>query len=294
MAGNTVRDEALSVCAVCLSVDNHPLYRGLVQCESCGFVWFPVSTADLNRLNVYRDEYFHGGSYPDYLTEEHALRRSFRDVLHTVRRFAPSGKLLEVGCAYGFFLDSAKAYFDVVGIDVNSTACTVAQERFGVRTIAGDFLACDFSKSQFDVVVCLATLEHLARPDLYVEKLSRLIKPGGYSVCWTIDRDALFARLSGRFWRYIYPPEHLSYFSHQTLALLLKRFGLHICFWKRPFNYRNLDVVMRKLSKSRFTEWLYTALDRSGVIRREMRVPFRDDILVIARKSLHVMDAGRE
>jgi hypothetical protein len=82
--------------------------RGCViyRCEACGL----GSTAlppQLNVLDIYDESYFFGGQsdgYGDYLSSEVVLRREFKSSIARLRQHAVAGgRLLEVGCAYGFF-----------------------------------------------------------------------------------------------------------------------------------------------------------------------------------------------
>ena len=73
---------------------------------------------------AYRDAaYFEGGAgpgYTNYLAQEPTLRRTFRRLLRSMQSHGmtgpssaggPAGRLLEIGSAYGFFLDEARPFF---------------------------------------------------------------------------------------------------------------------------------------------------------------------------------------
>ena len=54
----------------------------------------------------YQEDYFHGKEYVDYLADEPAQKKTLSQHLKVVRAFLPRGsRLLEIGCAYGFFLE---------------------------------------------------------------------------------------------------------------------------------------------------------------------------------------------
>ena len=57
------------------------------------------------------------------------------------------------------------------------------------------------------------TIEHLKRPDLFVQKAAADLRPGGLIALTTGDIGSLNARLRGARWRMIHPPTHLHYFS---------------------------------------------------------------------------------
>src|SRR3954469_14126715 len=82
--------------------NNYSVYR----CDSCGLG--RADARDFNPDNYYNQAYFDGGcsdGYVDYKGAENVLRQEFRSTLQLIRQLGPArGKLLEVGCAYGFFL----------------------------------------------------------------------------------------------------------------------------------------------------------------------------------------------
>ena len=61
---------------------------------------------------IYTEAYFQGGradGYSDYAGSEEVLRGEFRTAVKELRSAGCiSGKLLELGCAYGFFLAERK------------------------------------------------------------------------------------------------------------------------------------------------------------------------------------------
>jgi hypothetical protein len=81
------------------------------QCEDCGLGRAETSTFDPK--TYYTADYFSGSrgdGYSDYLGAEPVLRREFARSVDFVRRFAHSGRLLDLGCAYGFFLKEARCH----------------------------------------------------------------------------------------------------------------------------------------------------------------------------------------
>jgi len=92
----------------------------IVRCTSCDLV-STVLPAGFDTRTIYDDSYFQGGQedgYADYQSSEKILRAEFRRVL---KKFLPfftdtkGKKLLEIGSAYGYFLDEASKYFECYG-----------------------------------------------------------------------------------------------------------------------------------------------------------------------------------
>src|SRR5262245_36517143 len=110
--------------------------KNIVKCPSCGLVFYDGSSAD----DLYSDEYFFGGEYLDYCGDKKIIQRNFRRHVKVLHRLAPSGRLLELGCAYGFFLELAKEYWEVKGIDVTAAGVRHARQVIGVNALQENFL----------------------------------------------------------------------------------------------------------------------------------------------------------
>ena len=217
-------------CLVCGgSSPQRPALAGLEQCERCAFVTYR-ETGSIDFSKLYGAEYFHGASYADYTGQEASLRRSMRQHLSQMGSFGPlRGSLLEIGCAYGFFLDEARRHFSrVVGVDISADAAKDAREIFGVEAHAGDFSRMSFPPASFDVVCLWDTIEHLKSPHEYLAKAHSLLTPAGRIFLTTGDLGSWNARLRGARWRQIHPPTHLHYFSRKTLEALLIRLGFEM------------------------------------------------------------------
>src|SRR5580704_13368573 len=79
------------------------------RCESCGLG--RAETSSFDPQSYYTGDYFSGAlsdGYSDYRAAEPVLRREFARSVAFIRGFRPSGRLLELGCAYGFFLKEAE------------------------------------------------------------------------------------------------------------------------------------------------------------------------------------------
>jgi SAM-dependent methyltransferase len=239
-----------SGCIVCGGPDDfEPTLRILARCRRCGFVTWRGQTAGAID-DLYDEHYFSGVDYPDYVGNEPALRRSMRRHLEQMRHFsAAAGTLLEVGCAYGFFLDEARKEFArVVGVDVAAGPVGRARERFHVETHAGSFLDLPFDAASFQAICMWDTVEHLPRPDLFVEKARRLLGPGGHLFLTTADISSLNARIRGAGWRQIHPPSHLHYFSRETMGRMLERLGFRVLGVETAAYYHSVHNVLGTLA----------------------------------------------
>jgi 2-polyprenyl-3-methyl-5-hydroxy-6-metoxy-1,4-benzoquinol methylase len=237
---------------------------------------------------LYSHKYFAGEEYRDYVAERDLIERQFRARLARLRRFVPSPgskRLFEIGAAYGFFLSVARDVFErVEGIDIAADAAAMARESFGLPVASGDFLEHRIDGA-VDVVCLWDTIEHLARPDLYVEKAAAITTPGGVLALTTGDIGSAVARIRGARWRQIHPPTHLHYFSRATLTRLLERFGFRPTYIGHEGMTRSVDTMAYiLLTIKRRQHRLYRMLKRAHVLDWHLHLNLRDILFVVAER----------
>src|SRR5918994_4156594 len=126
-------DLACWTCGTTAAPDPRYPTGGYVRCPACDLVFLPSSERERLR-EIYRPEYFEdyglGGSYDGDPAQR---RRDAQVRLRWVREAgARSGRLLEVGCASGWFLAGARAVgFEAVGIEPAEEMAAAARERSG-------------------------------------------------------------------------------------------------------------------------------------------------------------------
>ena len=77
-----------------------------------------------------------------------------------------------------------------------------------------------------DVIVLLDVIEHLPDPQEILELCRRYLNRDGIIVITTGDFASVYARLAGRHWRLMTPPQHLWYFTPESMARLARALGL--------------------------------------------------------------------
>ena len=229
----------------------------ILKCRACGLGSTLVSS-DFEPFYQYNRDYFHGssgytdgsGGYADYSGSEPVLRTEFRRCLFALRRHGcEAGRLLEIGCAYGFFLSEAQGYFDCHGIEIAKDAVDFCRSR-GLEVHRGtpekellDRLG------RFDAVVLLDVIEHLPAPLDTLRLATRHLRQGGAVMISTGDWDSYLSRLMRRHWRLMTPPEHLFFFSLTTLARMLEKVGLRIVHTDRPWKWVPLGLIAHQLGQ---------------------------------------------
>lgn len=165
---------------------------------------------------------------------------NYRRTLDALRRLGPlEGKrLLDVGCAYGWFLKAAReAGMLPAGLEPDPGIAAAASAE-GLPVWVGYFPDAVPPGETFDVIVFNDVLEHIFDLDGVLSACRRLLRPGGLLVVSAPDsRGTLFrasqalARLGSRgllhrLWQKGYPSPHLSYFGADSLTHLMQKHGL--------------------------------------------------------------------
>lgn len=230
-------------CTACDRTEAAPLYTvnefEVVRC-ACGLAR-TVLPPGFDPASIYTEAYFQGGQhdgYADYAGSRDALRGDFRRTLDAlpVRR----GALIEIGCAYGFFLDEARERFEVTGVEVSDAARAACVERGHVVTAD---IASALPRGPFDAAVMLDVIEHLPDPGRVLAELSGALAPGAPLVITTGDFGSALARAMGRRWRLMTPPQHLWFFSPRTLGSLLERHGFRVAEVGHPWKRVPLELI---------------------------------------------------
>lgn len=201
------------------TTDKFGAYGTIRECAGCGLVYTnPRPTAEA-LLSGYA-----GNDDADYESERDSRSMNAHLSLAMIRRHAPGGKLLEIGCANGFFLNAARMSYETVGLEPSRAASDYARTRLRLDVPAGTLEEARFPDASFDVVALIDVIEHLADPLAALRAIARVTKPGGIVYLVTPDIDSLSARvLRGRWWGL--RPAHVYYFSTRTLSKMLAQAG---------------------------------------------------------------------
>jgi SAM-dependent methyltransferase len=220
------------------------------QCSECGLG--RAEAQGFEPSSYYTAEYFsgqHSDGYADYLGAEPVLRKEFAGTVRFIRTFIGSGQLLDIGCAYGFFLQEARRFFDVHGIEIAEEAAEHCRKSgLDVRTgVADDATLAGFGT--LDVVTLFDVIEHLPDPAETLALAHRQLRPGGILVVTTGDFGSLLAKALGPKWRLMTPPQHLWYFTRASIGRLADRLGFTLLRFEHPGKVVPLSLIAFQLRR---------------------------------------------
>lgn len=170
--------------------------------------------------------YFEGSRspYKSYLRKKEKRLKEAKNYLKHLTKYKSHGRLLEVGCAYGFFLEVFQEKFEVFGMDISEYA--VQQARRFLPEVR-DHLVCQDSQEKwpyvdnyFDAVVAYSVIEYLKHPLNMIRETYRCLKPGGVFMFSTPNR--LYQILPRLFPHFFYDIVLLKYRSIINITPYLK------------------------------------------------------------------------
>jgi len=189
----------------------------IVQCLNCGLAYAnPRMKAD------YIWQGYSDAVDTKYVTQAEERMRTFKRTIRIIEQYQPQkGKLLDIGCAAGFFLKVAKdAGWNVQGVEPNKGLATFGAARYDV--LSKNFLSSELEASAYDVVTFWDVLEHVPDPSAYIRESHRILKPGGFLFLNFPDFGSRLAQWSGQKWWFL-SPVHIYYFNRQTISALLQK-----------------------------------------------------------------------
>lgn len=140
-----------------------------------------------------------------------------------------AGRLLDVGCATGVFMDGMRHFgWEVEGVEPTAYAAAYARERFGFTIFEGRLEDAPYPDSSFDAITLWDVLEHVHEPREVLTHINRLLQPGGLLVMSLPNPDSLEARLLGRYWAGWDLPRHLNLYRPAQLRKHLTQMGFTV------------------------------------------------------------------
>jgi len=218
--------------------DSYGAHHQIVKCVSCNLVFaYPI---DAHKEVVRRYEEFED---PEYEEERKGRSDNQIKILNNINNLFPKkGKILDVGCATGAFLEIAKKDgWEVSGVEPSKWAADIAKNKYKLPVTIGTIDDLRAKPESFDVIVCFDVIEHVNSPRSLILKMYELLKKDGLLCIVTPDKDSLIAKILGEKWWHV-RPDHIFYFTERTISLLLMTTNFRIILksrygWSFSFDY---------------------------------------------------------
>jgi 2-polyprenyl-3-methyl-5-hydroxy-6-metoxy-1,4-benzoquinol methylase len=240
-------------CIICESSQFKGLYnKMLLQCNSCNFITANIQLSSNEVFLLYNNDYFTGKEYYNYILDKTIIQKNFKKRLDKINKFYPSlkmNRILEIGCAYGFFgqLITKKYCKEYIGYDVSKEAIEYGKSNFNLSLYTDNYLDTIHKENFYSDVFLWDVIEHLKEPELYLKKIAEELCEGGRIYLTTGDISRFIPKIQGKKWRLIHPPTHLHYFSKKTITKILNNNGFEIIDISYPSIFRSIKLIFYSL-----------------------------------------------
>jgi len=196
----------------------------IVRCSNCGLVYVNP------RVSAKIVDHSYRNSKDEVYVKGSAGRQStFRRYVKKIEKWRrPPGRLLDIGCAAGFFVHEAgNAGWDAAGVEPSKWLVEWGIKNLGEKLFAGTLRECRFKEGEFDLLTMWDVLEHLPDPISELYECSRILRKGGMIIINYPDFGSMLARLMGRRWWFLLS-NHLYYFTPDTMRRYLEKAGFEV------------------------------------------------------------------
>ncbi|WP_037360273.1 class I SAM-dependent methyltransferase [Asinibacterium sp. OR53] len=222
-----------------------------VKCNDCSLI-FVRNPYDKESLQLFYKNYYSS------MHQENQVLNMQREIMYELEltylsQYKMSGKVLDVGCSGGQFLNHFHARgFECEGVEFGKEAAEEAMKNF--KVYIGEFPEITIPH-KFDIIVFRGCIEHVDNPRAYLKKAMSLLNEGGIIfISATQNRDSVLCELFKSDWNMHLPKEHLYHFSVKDFVNYFRKFGLKFfaeknLYLETPYaNFESdLNLVLQKL-----------------------------------------------
>jgi 2-polyprenyl-3-methyl-5-hydroxy-6-metoxy-1,4-benzoquinol methylase len=195
--------------------------------EPTSAIIFQRESPPVSQMLDYANDEYSAGVYKNYASARELKAATARPRLETIKTLTQGRRLLDVGCAAGFFLEvAAEQGFDVRGVEFSTVAISLARPDMRERIVCGDVNALLRQEAaKFDVVTAFDIIEHVQDPAKFLSEIREILVPGGILALSTPDTGHFLRHVMGSRWPMLQPMQHTVLFSRSGLRTLLESCG---------------------------------------------------------------------
>ncbi|MEM7819495.1 MAG: class I SAM-dependent methyltransferase [Candidatus Aenigmatarchaeota archaeon] len=222
-------------CCICNSDNYKNLYKikrsdgtiNIVKCKNCGHIYQNPRLSDNEIKKAYNKikKFYRTMPRKTNIMSFNLLNNKR---LEEIEKYANKGKVLDIGCSFGNFLNTAKKRgWETYGNDISKYISDFAKKKMKLNVFYGTIEQIKYPKEFFDTITLFDVIEHLPDPKKTLKECNRIMKKNGLLIIQTPAIDSIYAKIKGKNWEY-FGIQHLNYFSKKSLETLLKKTGFKI------------------------------------------------------------------
>ncbi len=211
------------------------------RCRSCGMLYmaWTIDSEDTS----YNESYFfedykkqYGKTYLDdfkHIKSQCVRRTSIIDYLYRGAHKTVTPAVLDIGCAFGPYLDAANdAGWQVYGTDASKEAVTYVQNVLHYPATCSKFPDFnpneEFGVKKFDAVTMWYVIEHFQDLDSVLQTVSKIVKSGGIFAFSTPSASGVSGRFNTQSFFQNSPSDHYTLWEPGRAASILKKYGFRV------------------------------------------------------------------
>jgi 2-polyprenyl-3-methyl-5-hydroxy-6-metoxy-1,4-benzoquinol methylase len=221
-------------CPVCQVDDSVWVFEkagfDFVKCRHCGLLY----VSDQLKPEIQNSIYQQSKTADHWIKIQNKAKeqtwnaeKKYLPALQELKRLSPAGgRLLDVGCSIGQFLDLARDQgWEVEGVELNSDAARLAQNEKGLTVYNQTLEEVGYPDGSFDIVTLWGVLEHLTNPNQMLQNIRKVLKKRGLALFFVPNGHSLIIRLSREHNSTVSGRAHLWYFTPETMDKILVKNG---------------------------------------------------------------------
>ncbi len=221
-------------CSICNSNDIKLIlnnkYKQIYECGNCKVKFQNIS---IDTAAVYNEKYFtdkYKNQYGNtYLEDKENIIKFAVKRLNVIRKLNKNfNSIMDIGCAYGFFLKEAKKYFKTAkGIEINKKAV-----EYGRKVLFLDIDNVDLmkfkSKNRYDVITLWYVMEHFKTPYRVITKLKTVLNRNGLLCLAIPNGSGALYKFNKKLWFKLHPDDHYFDYTLKSIRFMMRKLGFKL------------------------------------------------------------------
>jgi 2-polyprenyl-3-methyl-5-hydroxy-6-metoxy-1,4-benzoquinol methylase len=240
-------------CPICNNTNHKLLYElekgQLIKCKNCDVVFYTPQPSPEELIAFYNSLDYREYYLNSAMTEQLLNKFRYKQLIEFVKKYAPhilekkEKFYLDIGCGEGDLLKIAQEdNWNITGTEIALTNDKKESNLLNNSIIIGDILSLNLPENYYDLITIYHVIEHLIDPIATLQKIRTLLKPDGIAFIETPNIGSIGAKLRGKKWSHIIPPEHIIYFDNNSLKYALKtaEFSKYFIFTNAPYSIESV------------------------------------------------------
>lgn len=244
-------------CPICLNKKFNVLYKiddyEILKCNICSLVLLDSDFEITDIKNFYKDNYFNRSDnksgYLNYFGALGGLEKTFSKRLEEILKFKKAKSILDIGSGPGIFLKVCKNKgIEAQGVEISEEAVDYAKNVLNV-SVTKSTLEEFNPKEKFDLITAWDVIEHITDPNLFLQKVHKILNKNGCFIFSTGDINSIIAKISGKNWHLFTLPDHMFFYSKKSIKAILENNGFRVVKITYPFSWYSLSYLIERFLK---------------------------------------------